>query len=239
MEKYEFYTIIFSQNIYFNNHPQIRVLLWESGSIVEKFQCTVREKKSETRYTEEVKNIFTLLTSPHHQGGTAQCRERLPWPPISPMMESESAVSECVPSFPSYVGRCQRGPLISHPPIPLQSTEVIYITEGLLETLSPQSALENHLRDVDPTKPLADSFREATYKLLGILHLWALPPGPWTPTVVPALHLYTPTRSASCMHPCGQQVQGFVDVQWAWEGSWLDTVGLGKNYTNEHSGHWP
>ena len=44
MEKYEFYAIIFPQNIDFNNHPQIRVLLWESGSLVEKFQSPLEKK---------------------------------------------------------------------------------------------------------------------------------------------------------------------------------------------------
>lgn len=47
----------------FNNHPQIRVLLWESGSIVEKFQCTVREKNLRL---DTLKRLRTFSLYSHH-----------------------------------------------------------------------------------------------------------------------------------------------------------------------------
>lgn len=122
MEKYKFYTIIFPQNIDFDNHPQSRVLLWESGSLVEKFQSTIREK---ILRLDTLKRLRTFsLYSPPPQGGTAQCPERLPWPPVSPMTESESAVSD-YPASPAMWDTAKEAHLFL---TPLHSCKVLRLS---------------------------------------------------------------------------------------------------------------
>lgn len=54
-------------------------------------------KKSENRCTEEGKKTsFPLLMLPCLQGGTSQCQERIPCLMISPMVKSETVVSDCL-----------------------------------------------------------------------------------------------------------------------------------------------
>ena len=74
MVEYEFSTVISSQNIAFQYHPQSRVPLWESGSLEKKFQHIDGAKMSENRHIEEAqKNGFPLLPASVLQSSTIWC----------------------------------------------------------------------------------------------------------------------------------------------------------------------
>lgn len=124
----EFSTIISSQRLKLENHPLTRSALWKSESTVKKFQHMVKAKTSENRYTEEgKKNSFTLPVSSFPKGGTAQGQERCPWPTVSPLLGSESIVSE------HLAGLLPERPNFSHL---TQNTEVISMAEWLKEAYS-------------------------------------------------------------------------------------------------------
>lgn len=73
------------QNTDFDKLPWVRVPLWKSGGLLEMFQHTAEEKKSDIGCTEEGKrNSFILPTSPFSQDSTAQSQERSSWPTLLP-----------------------------------------------------------------------------------------------------------------------------------------------------------
>lgn len=99
MVELEFFTTIPPQNIYFNNHPQTRVPMWESRSLPEKFQYIAGAKCLEKTHLKKTRTAASFYPG-HSSLKVAQFNAKRDSPHPQPQSvisltgESESTVSD-------------------------------------------------------------------------------------------------------------------------------------------------
>lgn len=124
------------QNSNSDNHPWMTIPLWEPESQVEKFQHTAGEKKS--TIIDMLKKAWFYLHCPSHKAVQLSAERD----PLSQwfLPQGKERACEWVPSFPSYVRCCPRGPVLSSC---TQNTEVICKAEGMWEAGSTAASTQN------------------------------------------------------------------------------------------------
>lgn len=117
------------QNSNSDSHPRMTVPLWEPESHVEKFQHAAGEKHS--TIIDMLKKARSYLHCPSHKAVQLSAERD----PLSQRFLPQGKVRarEWVPSFPSYVRCCPRGPVLSSS---AQNTEVTRKAEGMWEAAS-------------------------------------------------------------------------------------------------------
>lgn len=87
----EFSVIITPQNINCDNHPWRRTPLWESGSIVGKFQHNIGPKILRIHALKKIRTVALQLCHPSPKAPLCQCQNSQPM--ISTIEKSENIVS--------------------------------------------------------------------------------------------------------------------------------------------------
>lgn len=158
-----------SKNTNFDNHPQMRELLWKSRSLTEKYSDTFGAKTSDTECTKEVKREFHFICI------------------ISPQRWYSSvwALTTSTSGF-SHRGKWE---LVSEHPV----SSVVQMADKEIRMFLTQSRITSHgtklhnqleesiqtqndayQSDMDPTNCFTDYIRKPAQEPLGMLHLQIL-----------------------------------------------------------------